>query len=334
MLSWSSLRRALFPDTKRFKKRAMLVITSASSFFGCSKPKSLTMSTIMSPKRPASPPPDQRPAKRPSTSSPEEGELDDADPSAPPPPSDIQRPSSPSGGRFEPKIKFPFKPKPPPTVSESRASSRFTYDDRKSTQHHDRAPDDDHRRRFRDHRPQDGPPLRRRMGDRWVPDERGWERDRDRDRDRRPPWDSSWDRHSYDSRSYRPLPPPPSMQPYPPRGVRDRHSDRNFDRDIPRDLARTPPHRPHPPLSPRQSQSRSPSPSPNHHRKHRLPTRRSPAPAFSPLSNVRSDKIRYESCDNDQRPRNKDTYWRTDAPPPGVNRPGHRDGTTHDGGFP
>ena len=293
------------------------------------------------PKRPASPPLDQRPAKRPTTSSPEEGELDDPDSTAPPhhPSPDLPaRPSSPeSASRFESKIKFPFKAKGPLTSSEPRSSSRFPPDDRKPTQHHDRAPDDDYRRdkpKFRDHRPQDGP-SRRRM-DSWVPDERNWDRDRDRDRDRRPPWDPAWgrdwDRYSYDSRSYRHFPPPPPIPPHPPRGLRDRYPDRNFDRDVPRDLARTPPlpqsHRPRSPFSPRQSLSRSPSPSsPNHHRKHRLPARRTPPPAFSPLSrDFRSDRMRHESWDHDQRPRNNDTYWGGGALP-GANRAGRRGGT-------
>lgn len=308
---------------------------------------STTLSTPT--KRSASPPLDQRPSKRPSTSSPEEGELDDADSSALPPPDHLSPdqppgPSSPtSAGKFESKIKFPFKAKVYPSSPEPRASSRFGPDDRKPPQQYDRAPDDDYRRdkpRFRDHRQQDGPSSRRRMGDRWVPDERSWDRDRDRDRDRRPPhslWDPSrdrdWDRHPYDSRSYRPHPPPQMM---PPRGARDRYPDRNFDRDVPRDHARTPPlpqsHRPHSSFSPRQSQSRSPSPSsPNHHRKHRLPTRRSPAAAFSPLSrDSRSDRMRPEFWDRDQRQRSNDNYWRSGVPPPGANRAGRRNAATHE----
>lgn len=255
-------------------------------------------------KRAASPPPGQRPAKRPSTSSPEEGELDD-----PLPPS-IDRPPRPpspaSAARFESKIKFPFKPKLAPPSPEPRLSlaARLSPDDRKPAQQWDRAPDDRDRPRFRDHRQQDG----RRRGDSWVPDERF--------RDRRP-WDPPRDRHPYNS--YRHPPPHPSM---PPR----RHPDRNF---IPRDLARTPPlPRPRTPSPPHQSQSRSRSPSsPNHHRKHRLPARRSPPPAFSPLSR---DFRRPESWDRDQRPRNKDVYRGSGAPPPGANRTGRRGG--HDPG--
>ena len=302
------------------------------------------MSTTPS-KRSASPPNDQRPLKRLPTSSPEEGELDDADNTTAPPPDHVSpdhRPSSPtSASKFESKIKFPFKLKPGPPSSDPRFSSRFPPDDRKPTQHHDRPPDDDHRRnkpKFRDHRQQDGPSSRRRMADSWVPAERGWDRDRDRDRDRRPQWDPAWDRHSHDTRSYRPFPPPPPppVPPYPPRSARDRYPDRNFDRDIPRDLARTPPlpqpHRPRSPFLPRQSESRSPSPSsPNHHRKHRLPTRRSPAPAFSPLSrDVRSDRTRHEPWDHDQRPRNNDVYWGAGAPPPAANRAGRRGDTSHE----
>ncbi|KAF8434800.1 kinase-like domain-containing protein [Boletus edulis BED1] len=172
---------------------------------------------------------------------------------------------------------------------------------------------------------------RRRM-DRWVPDERLWDRDRDR-RPPHPPWDSSrdWDRHPYDPRSYRPPPPYPPMPLHPPRATRDRYPDRNFDRDVPRDLARTPPlpqtHRPRSPFSPHPSQSRSPSPSsPNHHRKHRLPARRSPIPAFSPLSrDLRPDRVRPEHWDRDQRSRN-DVYWGSAAPPPGASRTGRRGG--------
>ena len=265
-------------------------------------------------KRPASPALGQRPAKRPSTSSPEEGELDD-----PPPPSSsdrLARPPSPaSAARFESKIKFPFKPKPAPPSPDHRSSTRFGPDDRQQC---DRAPDDDQRRdrpRFRDHRQQDGPSSRRRM-DSWVPG--------DRDRDRRPPH-PPWDRHPYDPRPYR----HPSMLPHPPRGARDRYPDRNFDL---RDLAPPPPppHRPRSPISQSQSRSRSPS-SPSHHRKHRLPARRSPAPAFSPLSrDLRSDRTRPESWDRDQRPRNNDVYWGSGAPPPGTGRAGRRGG--HDPG--
>lgn len=306
---------------------------------------STTLSTPT--KRSASPPLDQRPSKRPSTSSPEEGELDDGESSAPPPPSCLSpdfRPSSPtSAGKFESKIKFPFKAKLPTSSAEPCSSSRFGPDDRKLSQQYDRAPEDDHRRdksKFRDHRQQDGPSSRRRVADRWVPDERSWDRDRDRDRDRwppHPPWDPprdrDWDRHPYDSRSYRPHPPPPLM---PPRGARDRYPERDFSRDIPRDLARTPPlpqpHRPRSPFSQRQSHSRSPSPSsPNHHRKHRLPTRRSPAPAFSPLSrDFRSDRVRPESWDRDQRPSSSDVYRGSGAPPLGANRAGRRNAITHE----
>ena len=282
-------------------------------------------------KRSASPQPDQRPVKRPSTSSPEEGELDD-----PAPPShslDLppRLPSPASASKFESKVKFPFKQKLPPPSSELRSSSRFGHDDRKPAQQYDRAPDDDHRRdkaKYRDHRPQDGMPPRRRM-DRWVPDERPW----DRDRDRRPPHPPSWDsrdrdRHPYDPRSYRPPPPHPSMLPHPPRGARDRYPGRDFDRDS-RDLARTPPppqpHRPRSPFSPHPSQSRSPSPSsPSHYRKHRLPARRSPAPNFSPLSrDSRPDRIRPELRDRDQRQRD-DVYWGS-AAPPSASRAGRRD---------
>ena len=299
-------------------------------------------------KRSASSPLDQRPSKRPSTSSPEEGELDDGESSALPPPSHLSpdlppRPSSPSSaGKFESKIKFPFKAKLPSSSAEPRSSSRFGPDDRNPAQQYERAPEDDHRRdklKFRDHRQQDGPSSRRRMADRWVPDERSWDRDRDRDRDRRPPhpqWDSSrdrdWDRHPYDSRSYRPLPPPLM----PPRGARDRYPDRNFDRGVPRDLARTPPlpqsHRPRSPFSPRKSQSRSPSASsPNNHRKHRLPTRRSPVPAFSPLSrDFRADRVRPELWDRDQRPRNSDAHWGSSAPGGGASKAGRRNGVAHE----
>ena len=134
------------------------------------------------PKRPASVSPDRnRPSKRLATSSPEEGELDDA---TPPPP------RSPTPPRAPPKrIPFPFKRKNPPP--ENIGSSG----DAKAGPSQERLPvyvgDEDRRYRDDDERGRFGPPIR--SSDDYHARGNAWEGDRwdaGRDRYERPRWES------------------------------------------------------------------------------------------------------------------------------------------------
>ncbi|KIP11898.1 hypothetical protein PHLGIDRAFT_33171 [Phlebiopsis gigantea 11061_1 CR5-6] len=153
----------------------------------------------MSVKRPAGVSVDTRPPKRALTSSPEEGELDDATP--PPPSGQSSVPSPPRDKAPAKKVPFPFKKKaPPPDTLPDRPPLPL----RDESRHRD----DDARRNF----PPRPPPMR--SGDHWVP---GYGDSR---ASSRPAWDSYPPRFD-DDRYYRSRPDADHWQPreYPSQGL-------------------------------------------------------------------------------------------------------------------
>ena len=184
-----------------------------SSVLGLPSGTEVTMLSSL-PKRPASVSPDEdRPSKRQATSSPEEGELDDASP--PPPP--IARTPSPSHAPPPKKVPFPFKKRaaaPENGVGANGASAGSTSRERERDRDRDRDRgydrDDDSHRRF-------GLPPRPDDRRQWAPDR--WEPGPDR-----------YDRSRWESQSYRPY-----RSPSPPRHVdRRRASSRSRSPSSPR----------------------------------------------------------------------------------------------------
>ncbi|KAL4068600.1 kinase-like domain-containing protein [Scleroderma yunnanense] len=191
------------------------------------------------------PPEDERPTKRPTPSSPEEGELDDSDTPSPRLVNPVLPKSPVPETATRPKVDFPFKPKAKNLDTLPNSHSRLNgQEDRTVGVIYDRPMEDDrgmYEEEQRKARSRNGyDPHRRRQipqfgGDHWEPN----------DRDRRP---SAWEGHRPTHDYYRP-----------------RYRDRDRER------------------SPSIHSERSQSPSSTPQRgKHRLPSRHSPAMAFSP----------------------------------------------------
>ena len=201
-------------------------------------------------------PNDERPTKRITTSSPEEGELDDSSPPSPRPFPTIPLPPKPAPAKFETKVKYPFKKKtngadvPGPSIQRNGTAT-----DRRHLGIYDRSEEDDRRMWDDDHRSarsrNHNDQSRRRAP---APITDHWEPSYSRESDRRPPvWDLPKESYRHARDSYIPS--------------RDRYDGRVYARE--RDS-----------LSPDRSRSRSTSPS--HRGKHRLPSRRSPVISYSP----------------------------------------------------
>lgn len=204
-------------------------------------------------KRHASRSPDgARPSKRAATSSPEEGELDDASPLLAP----QSLPAKPST-QSKAKVPFPFKKKAEPTRNGITTGVTKIPEPKEKVLPvvYERSEEDDRRIREADLKRKHARPMKAATADHWEPSYGRVERPVNasarhyvpRDHDRRSDWDY------------------PSV---PSRGERDHHRDR----------ARSSP------SSHSPTHSRSPSsPLPSSHReKHRLPAPRSPEPSFSP----------------------------------------------------
>ncbi|KAG1741503.1 kinase-like domain-containing protein [Suillus paluster] len=205
----------------------------------------------------------ERPAKRLTTSSPEEGEVDDSSPPSPLAHPMIPLPPKPAPSKFEVKVKFPFKKKtngadvPGPSTQRispmmDRRHGPVVYE--RSEDDERRIREDDHRSiRSRSHYEQSRKRGGARVDDHWQP---SYSREGDR---RPPPRDLPRD-------PYRPV-----HDTYIP--ARDRYDGRVYGRE--RDISSLSSHSP--------DRSRSPSSSSSSHRgKHRLPSRRSPAVNYSP----------------------------------------------------
>lgn len=150
-------------------------------------------------KRPAGASLDTRPPKRALTSSPEEGELDDATP--PPPSGQSSVPSPPRDKVPAKKVPFPFKKKAP---LPDTLPDRPPLPSRDEPRHRD----DDARRNY----PPRAPPMR--SGDHWAPSYN------DARPPSRPAWDSYPPRYD-DDRYYRSRPEADRWEPrdYPPQGL-------------------------------------------------------------------------------------------------------------------
>ncbi|KAG2111801.1 Pkinase-domain-containing protein [Suillus cothurnatus] len=206
-------------------------------------------------------PHNERPSKRFTTSSPEEGEVDDSLPPSPRP-TVIPLPPKPAPSKFETKVKFPFKKKSngpdAPGPSTQRISPMM---DRRHPSVYERSEDDERRIREDDQRngrPRSHYDQSRKRGGGQIPNH--WPPSYSREGDRRPPaWDLPRD-------PYRPI-----HDTYIP--ARDRYDGRVYGRE--RDISSLSSH------SPDRSRSRSSSSS-SHRGKHRLPSRRSPVVNYSP----------------------------------------------------
>ena len=266
-------------------------------------------------KRVASASPDRRrPNKRPATSSPEEGELDEVSQST------SARPPSPppqSPAKFETKVKFPFKKKIP--GEEGRLSPRGEKE--RVPASYERLAEDDRRMRQGDR--QSGstlPPPReqhRRQnvhhwqpGDRWESTADRWDpsvgssrdRDRDRDRDGRRVRDRDRERERDRDRDARPYDDQRGARHRPTSSTDSRdHSYHKRDHEGDRGRARSPrAWSSHSSASPSRSTS-SASPSGSGKVKHRLPPARA---SPSPPRDYRSDR----AYSRDGRDRYDDSY--------------------------
>ncbi|KAG0707911.1 Pkinase-domain-containing protein [Suillus ampliporus] len=203
----------------------------------------------------------ERPAKRLTTSSPEEGEVDDSSPLSPHP-TMIPLPPKPAPSKFEVKVKFPFKKKTNGADAPGPSTQRISpMMDRRHPVVYERSEDDERRIREddqRNNRSRTHYDQSRKRGGAQINDH--WQPSYSREGDRRPPaWDLPRD-------PYR-----PAHDTYIP--ARDRYDGRAYGRE--RDISSLSSHSP--------DRSRSPSSSSSSHRgKHRLPSRRSPAVNYSP----------------------------------------------------
>jgi hypothetical protein len=252
-------------------------------------------------------PGDTRPAKRPATSSPEEGELDDATP----PLSNSEVPKSPPSSKPPPPKKgvaFPFKKKTEKNGVLSPAAVAEPKDKAISVVY-ERSEEDERRIREADMQRRKAPEKRRgdpsrRAGlssstlDHWEP---SMDIDRNRDRGSRRGWDADsypYGRHHYGARDHDYYHREQSHLAHSAplshiRSDRDRERDHGRSRSSPS------------PLSP--TNSRSPStPTSSQRGKHRLPAHRTPEFNFSPpRRDYGVDRIR-------DRQRESDTAWERD----------------------
>ncbi|KAG2064045.1 Pkinase-domain-containing protein [Suillus decipiens] len=206
-------------------------------------------------------PNNERPTKRCTTSSPEEGEVDDSLPPSPRP-TIIPLPPKPAPSKFETKVKFPFKKKTNGPDAPGPSSQRISpMMDRRHVSVYERSEDDERRIREDDQRNGRLRPhydQTRKRGGAQITNH--WQPSYSREGDRRPPaWDLPRD-------PYRPV-----HDTYIP--TRDRYDGRVHGRE--RDISSLSSH------SPDRSRSRSSSSS-SHRGKHRLPSRRSPVVNYSP----------------------------------------------------
>jgi serine/threonine-protein kinase BUR1 len=144
----------------------------------------------MSSKRPAGASLDARPAKRPITSSPEEGELDDGTPPPPSAPLAVSSPQGRFGAKPGTKVPFPFKKKNtmPDSLPERPPPSSFSGTNE----------DEDRNREDKGRRDSHSRTSRSRVVDHWAP---GYDENRVPPR---PQWDQYSNSRYDDDRSYRP----------------------------------------------------------------------------------------------------------------------------------
>ncbi|KAI0360429.1 Pkinase-domain-containing protein [Trametes cingulata] len=233
------------------------------------------------PKRPASTTPERdRPSKRQATSSPEEGELEDATP--PPPP--VARSPTPVKAPPKPLAKVPFPFKKKTATQENGASSHNGIGKERPRVHDDERrhrEDDAHRQPFGlPPRPPDDRYGRAWAADRWEPAPDRYERSRREAQS----YVSAPRQYSRDSERR------PHRSPSPPRHTERRHSSR----------------------SPSSARSRSPPTPGSQKEKHRLPAPRAVLP--DPPSTFRGtyDHERWKNGDSSWRPRRDSVSSRYD----------------------